>query len=233
MSEAPVAVVTGAGTGIGRATAEALSAEGFRVVLAGRRTSVLERAGSTLRGEWFAMGTDVSQASDVHALIDTTVGRWGRIDVLVNNAGIAPLLPIDETGPETVERVFATNALGPAYAIARAWPVFRKQGSGCVVNVSTLGTDDPFPGFFAYAASKASVELMVKSCAKEGAEIGVRAFAVAPGAVETDTLRAIFDERAIPPGACMRPEQVAEVIVDCVLGRRDQMNGKTIYVRGH
>jgi NAD(P)-dependent dehydrogenase (short-subunit alcohol dehydrogenase family) len=120
--------------------------------------------------------------------------------------------------------------MGTANAIAKAWPIFKRQGSGCIINVSTMGTENPFPGFFAYAASKAAVELMIKSCAKEGAAFGVRAFAVAPGAVETETLRAVFSEQAIPPGACMKPEQIAEVIVECVLGKRDERNGDTIYV---
>jgi len=232
MSDARVAIVTGAGSGIGRATAVGLSNAGYSMVLAGRRRSALEETGAMLSGNWQSIGTDVSQPADVADLIDATVGRLGRLDALVNNAGTAPLLPIDKTDPETVQRVFAVNAMGTANAIARAWPVFKRQGSGCIVNVSTMGTEDPFPGFFAYAASKAAVELMVKSCAKEGAMFNIRAFGVAPGAVETDTLRAVFSEKAIPPGACLKPEQIASVIVECVLGERDDMNGKTIYIGG-
>lgn len=230
MQDTPVAIMTGAGSGIGRAAAIGLANEGYRVVLAGRRVSQLQITGSKIEGEWFAVGTDVSQPADVENLIETTVGRFGRLDALVNNAGLAPLLDIDKTTPEVVEQVYSVNAMGTANAIARAWPIFTQQKSGCIVNVSTMGTDDPFAGFFAYASSKASVEVMVKSCASEGREHGIRAFAVAPGAVETDMLRNLFSEQAIPPGVCLHPEQVAEVIVDCVLGRRDEMNGKTIRV---
>lgn len=230
MSDLPVAIVTGAGSGIGRAVARALAGEGHRVILAGRHIGSLEETGASLAAPWYAVTTDVSQPADVQNMIDAALSRFGRLDVLLNNAGIAPLLAIDETTPSEVERVFRVNAMGVANAIARAWPIFKRQKAGCVVNISTLGTQDPFPGFLAYAASKASVESMVKSCAKEGRDFGVRAFAVAPGAVETETLRAIFPKSAIPPGTTMQPERVAEVVIDCVLGKRDDMNGQTIYV---
>ena len=159
MQESPVAIITGAGSGIGRAAAIDLSGSGYAVVLAGRRVSQLEETGERISGPWLSIGTDVAQPADVANLIDTTVGRYGRLDALINNAGLAPLLDIDETTPEVIERVYSVNAMGTANAIARAWPIFLRQKRGCIVNVSTMGTEDPFPGFFAYASSKASVSL--------------------------------------------------------------------------
>jgi NAD(P)-dependent dehydrogenase (short-subunit alcohol dehydrogenase family) len=167
------------------------------------------------------------------------VDRFGRLDVLVNNAALAPLLPIEKTDAATIEQVYMTNAVGPACAIAAAWPVFIRQhaeGRMCrlghrVVNVSTLGTSDPFAGFFAYAASKAAMNVMAASCANEGKRYGVRAFSVAPGAVETPMLRNIFSDKVLPPSRCLSPQAVAEEILACVMGERENLNGQTIFLR--
>ncbi len=230
MEPSPVAIVTGAGSGIGRATAVMLSARGWRLVLAGRREERLTETAEMLTGAAVVVVADVGDLAEAAGIVDAAVERFGRVDALVNNAGWAPLTPIEKTGGEMLEEVFAVNALGPAAAISRAWPVFQKQKSGCVVNVSTMGTADPFPGFFAYAAAKTAVESMVRSCVVEGKKIGVRAFAVAPGAVETEILRANFSEKVLPSRKCLKAEDVAAVITACVLGERDGDNGKVIYL---
>lgn len=228
----PVALVTGAGSGIGRATAILLAARGYRVTLVGRRVETLRTVAARLpiSAEPLVIAADVGDAAAARAMIARAVERLGRLDVLINNAGLAPLLPIDRTTAEVLDEVYRVNALGPANAIAAAWPVFSRQRSGCIVNVSTIGTIDPFPGFFAYASAKAAVNLMARSCANEGRAIGVRAFAVAPGAVETPMLRANFSETVLPRSACLAPEEVAAVILDCVEGRRDDQNGNVIPV---
>lgn len=232
MSEIQVAVITGAGSGIGRATAVVLAQLGYALVLVGRtREHLTQTAALTGAAERIeVVGGDVGDAFACKHMVARAVERFGRLDALINNAGLAPLKPIDQTPPEEIERVFRVNALGPAWAIHHAWPVFARQRSGVIVNVSTIGTVDPFPGFFAYAASKASVNLMAASAAKEGAAIGVKAFAVAPGAVETAMLRSAFDKKSLPSDQCLAPEAVARVIVECVSGRRDEQNGKIIPV---
>lgn len=229
-SDEPVAIITGAGSGIGRETAKMLSENGYRLVLAGRRMDKLEETGSSLRTEWIAVATDIGDPADAAALIQTAAGQYGRIDALINNAGYAPMTPISQTDIETIRRVFDINTIGPAAAIVKAWPIFERQGSGCIVNVSSMATDDPFPGFIAYAASKAALELMVKSCAIEGEAIGLRAFGVAPGAVETEMLRSIISEETLPSEQCLEPEHVAQVITECVLGKRAGDNGTTIQI---
>jgi NAD(P)-dependent dehydrogenase (short-subunit alcohol dehydrogenase family) len=230
MAEGPVAIVTGAGSGIGRSAAVMLSGRGWRLVLAGRREERLAETAGMLAGPSAVVVADVGDLAEAAEVVDSALERFGRIDALINNAGWAPLAPIEKTGVEMLEEVFAVNALGPAAMISRAWPVFRAQKSGCVVNVSTMGTADPFPGFFAYAAAKAAVESMVRSCVVEGRKFGVRAFAVAPGAVETEMLRANFSEKALPSRKCLKAEDVAAVIVACVLGERDGESGKVIYL---
>lgn len=230
-----VSIVTGAGSGIGRATALLLARAGHSVVLAARREQTLhETAGLIERASpgatTLAVRCDMGAPADILHLMQATLDRFGRIDVLVNNAALAPMLPIEHTGDHTIDEVFRVNAIGPALAIRHVWPVFLRQGSGCIVNVSTIGTIDPFSGFFAYASSKASLNLMARSCAIEGRGHGIRAFAVAPGAVETPMLRAILPEHAVAPADCLTPEEVAAVIVDCIRGRRDQDNGNVIPV---
>jgi NAD(P)-dependent dehydrogenase (short-subunit alcohol dehydrogenase family) len=163
------------------------------------------------------------------------------VDALVNNAGLAPLCPIDQTTAETIQQVYMTNAVGPACAIAAAWVAFKRQHAEkrmcrlghVIVNVSTLGTSDPFPGFFAYASSKASLNVMAQSCASEGKAIGVKAFSVAPGAVETGMLRSLFSKNVLPTANCLTPQRVAEEILACICGERELQNGKTIFLKAN
>jgi len=236
----PVAIITGAGSGIGRATAAVLSSKGYSVVLVARTLDALEKTAELCPGESLCVSADVGEPDAAVEVVDSTLARFGRIDALVNNAGIAPMLPIDKTTPEVLADVFAVNAIGPANLIAACWAVFARQHAEgrlpppprgqCVVNVSSMATADPFPGLFAYAAAKASVNVMVKSIAKEGAQIGVKGFSVAPGAVETAMLRAIVSKEALPTSKTLKPEQVAAVIAACLLGERDGENGETIFL---
>ncbi|MBL8745035.1 MAG: SDR family oxidoreductase [Phycisphaerae bacterium] len=232
MSVQPTAIITGAGSGIGRATTARLSSLGYSVVLAGRGEAALRAVAEGLGAGARALvvPTDMGVEGEADRLVDRAVERFGRIDVLVNNAGFGRLLPIGQTSGALVRECMEVNAIGPALAVLRAWPTFVRQGSGCVVNVSSLSTIDPFAGFLAYAASKAAMNLMADSIAKEGAAVGVSAYCVAPGAVETPLLRMNFDEKMIPGETCLKPEDVAAVIAECVEGRRRADNGRTIGV---
>lgn len=228
----PVAIVTGAGTGIGREVASMLGARGWRLVLAGRRREPLGALASEIgHGRALVQPTDLADSAQVEALVRAAVDRFGRIDALVNNAGGSAQMNIEETNLEVIRAVFEVNAIAPAYAIHLSWPYFARQKRGCIVNVSSMATSDPFAGFFAYAAAKAGVNLMARSCAKEGEPIGVRAFAVAPAAVETPLLRSLFDRDTVPTDACLTPAQVAQVIIDCIEGRRDRDNGRTVFLQ--
>ncbi len=240
-----MAVITGAGSGIGRATCILLASRGFDLALVGRRELPLAETADLARAEASGLGgggagsgdarfvviaEDIADPRACAGIIERAAGELGRIDVLVNNAGFAPLAPIARTTSELIQQAFATNALAPACLIAAAWKHLSATKRGCVVNVSTLGTRDPFQGFFAYAAAKGSVNVMTKSCAIEGRSVGIRAFAVAPGAVETGMLRANFNEKLIPPAAALKPEAVAALIVECIEGRHPSRNGDTIFI---
>jgi len=238
-SSAPVAVITGGGSGIGLAVADLLCRRGWSLLLAGRDEKRLAGAARSLplgrASRALLHAADVGDPAQAAGMIERAVREFARLDALVNNAGCAELVPLERTTRGLIERSFAVNAIGPACAVAAAWPVFMRQkewgGRGCVVNVSSIATDDPFPGFFAYASAKGAMNAMARSIAKEGATVGVRGFCVAPGAVETAMLRSAFDASVIPPSACLAPADVARVIVDCIEGRRDADNGATIFLR--
>jgi NAD(P)-dependent dehydrogenase (short-subunit alcohol dehydrogenase family) len=128
----------------------------------------------------------------------------------VNCAGVAPLASIEELDRGTFDRVAAVN-MGAIYSTCRAvWPTMRKQAGGVIVNISSMASLDPFPGFAAYGASKAWVNLWTKALAEEGRAYGIRVFAVAPGAVETSMLRGAFPD--FPSDAALDPSDVADVV---------------------
>ena len=228
----PVSLITGAGSGIGRALALLLASRGHRLILAARRQATLHETAALLPpgSHSLIVPTDVGSAPAVAALIDRAHAHFGAIHNLINNAGLAPLMPLESMTPDLIDEVFRVNALGPALAIRHCWPIFIRQRAGCIVNLSSLATADPFPGFFAYAAAKASVNLMARSAALEGAPHNIRAFAIAPGNVETPMFRAIVSTDQIPPSATLTPQSVATVILDCLEHRRDADNGATIFL---
>lgn len=229
------AIVTGATSGIGLAIARGLAREGFSLVLAARREQRLAEVASGLEGEFgvraVPVAADMSRAEAVDALVEAAFEALPGIGVLVNNAAVGELVPIEQSDAGLMERTLRANVVGPGQAIHRVWSRFVDQGAGRIINISSWATRDPFPGFFAYGASKAAVESMVRSCRNEGHEKGIRAFAIAPGAVETPMLRSIVDESAVPRSACLAPEEVAAVVVECALGKRDEDSGRTIYMR--
>lgn len=230
MSTQRVAIVTGAGSGIGRAVAMELSRGGWSLVIAGRTREALQETARMCEepGRMEVVGCDCADSEQVRLLVVRCVERFGRLDALVNNAGLGKVMTIAETTPARLEQTFAINALGVGYATHYAWPVMVRQRNGCIVNVTSVAVMDPLPGFFAYASSKAAASMMAWCAAQEGREHGVRAFAVAPAAVETPMLRAIAGPEVMPPEACLSPVEVARLVVECIDGKHDSQNGMTI-----
>jgi NAD(P)-dependent dehydrogenase (short-subunit alcohol dehydrogenase family) len=230
----PVSIVTGAGSGIGRSIARMLAEKGHHVVLVGRTEQKLAEASDELRaigpGDVMIVPADVADSEQAASVVDQTIERFGRVDNLVNCAGVAPMIPIERTTEETLEQCFSINTFGPALLIVRCWPHFKKQKSGCVVNIGTMGSTDPFAGFFAYAASKSALDSLTRSVAREGRSSGIRSFSVNPGAVETRELRNNFSEKVVPPHNAMHPDVVAKVVVDCIEGQRPDDQGRCIFL---
>jgi len=128
-------------------------------------------------------------------------------------------------------QVIDTNLTSVVHLTAAVWPHLRKSdehAGGVIVNVSSMASFDPFPGFALYAAAKIGVNMFTLCTGREGAEHGIRAVCIAPGAVETSMLRGLFDESVIPPDKALSPDAVAACIADCITGRRDYESGETI-----
>src|SRR6202049_2568705 len=191
----PVVLITGALTGIGRATALAFAQEGSRVVVSGRR----DDAGQALVTELRAAGAeaqfiraDVRHEKDVQNLVDKTVARFGRLDIAVNNASTEGKPgPVTEQTAESYAATFDTNVLGVLLSMKHELRVMQPQGSGSIVNLSSTMGHRGAPGASLYTASKHAVEGLTKSAALEGAAFGVRVNAVAPGPIETGMLNRI------------------------------------------
>ncbi len=176
--DAPVAIITGAGGGIGRATAIELAHRGYRLLLCGRTTESLAQTASAA-GTGMVVSGDVTRSDDVDRIISAAISEFGRVDVLVNNAGIAPLLDLEKTSDAQWHAVLDTNLTAVFYACRAVWPVFRRLGGGVIVNVSSLAARDPFDGFAAYGSAKAGLNLLGLSLARQGATIGIRVCTVA------------------------------------------------------
>lgn len=219
-----VAVITGAGRGIGRATALAFAQRGASIVAANRRVADGEKLVAEISaagGKAHFVATDITQPDQIKRLIDEAVSRFGRLDILFNNAGYQePRTPVADTPDDSFDRVFDTNArsawLGMKYALAHMVP----QGSGAIVNCASVsGLRNPNPGLALYSASKAAVISLTRSAAMEYAEKGIRINAVAPGRVVTDMMLGskIMDMGAVAAGLPLRrmgkPEEVAEAVV--------------------
>lgn len=236
--QSPVAVITGAGSGIGRAASILLGRGGWRLALLGRTISKLEETASLIRreapgAEVITIGMDAADESACRRAIDEVVRRRARLDALVNNAAVLHVGAIDEVDSAMLRPTFAANVFGPFHLVAAAWKTFVSQKRGVVVNVSSIATADPFPGLAAYAASKGALESLTRSILVEGGAAGLRAFSVAPGAVETPMLRSAYSTDVLPPEGVLDPFLVAQVIVDCILGRRGDPDGAPIYLPSH
>jgi NAD(P)-dependent dehydrogenase (short-subunit alcohol dehydrogenase family) len=240
----PVVLITGALTGIGRATALAFAQQGASVVVSGRR----DDAGEALATELRALGaeaefvrTDVRHENDVQNLVDKTVARFGRLDVAVNNAGTEGKPgPVTEQTADSYTATFDTNVLGVLLSMKHELRVMQAQGSGSIVNLSSTMGQRGAAGASLYTASKHAVEGLTKSAALEAAAFGVRVNAVAPGPTETpllDRFSGSADRRAalaagVPLKRFGRPEEIADAIVFAASSKASFITGQVIAVNG-
>jgi NADP-dependent 3-hydroxy acid dehydrogenase YdfG len=193
--EGKVVVVTGASSGIGEATARLLAARGARVVLGARRADRLEKIVGEIRsagGQTLAHSVDVTKREEVKALVDAAVAHFGRIDVLVSNAGYMPLSPLAADKVEEWERTIQVNVMGVLYGISAALPHFQAQGSGHLINVSSVAGHLVFPGAAVYCGSKYAVRAIAEGFRQEAGPT-IRSTIISPGAVESELASHITD----------------------------------------
>ncbi len=214
-----VAIVTGAARGIGLAVAQRLVADGLQVALLDRDEAATREAAASLGEGAQPFICDIADSASVNATIAAVVARWGRIDVLVNNAGIVgPNKPLIEVGDEEWARVVAINLNGAFYCCRAAAPEMLKHDWGRIVNIASIAGKEGNPNLAGYSATKAAVIGLTKSLGKELALTGVRVNAIAPAVIETEILeQATPETRAymvsrIPMGRPGRSEEVAALV---------------------
>jgi NAD(P)-dependent dehydrogenase (short-subunit alcohol dehydrogenase family) len=240
----PVVLITGALTGIGRATAIAFAREGARLVISGRHEDAGQALAHELRGlgaEAEFVRADVRRDADVSQLVDRVVARFGRLDVAVNNAGTEGNPgPMTELTEADYAATFDTNVLGTLLSMKHALRVMQAQGSGSIINLSSTMGERGAANMSLYAGNKHAVEGITKSAALETASFGVRVNAVAPGPTETDMLdrltgtpekKAAFCA-AVPLKRGGRPQEVADAIVFLASDKAIFITGQILRVNG-
>lgn len=244
LKTAPVVLITGALTGIGRATAIAFANEGARVVISGRRKEEGHQLEAELRqvgAEAVFIHSDVRREDEVRSLVDETVKRFGRLDVAVNSAGTEGKPgPLTSQTAESYAATFDTNVLGTLLSMKHELRVMLPQGSGSIVNVSSTYGRAGAPGAALYVASKHAVEGFTKAAALEYAESGVRINVVAPGTTETGMLNRFTgtpENKAdlisrVPMKRIAQPEEIAQAILFLGSDKASYITGASLAADG-
>jgi len=208
-----VVVITGASSGLGEAAARLLSAQGATVVLGARRSDRLQLLADELSGtggKAFAVATDVTHRNQVKRLVDRAAEKFGRVDVMINNAGIMPRAPLERLTIDDWDRTIDVNIKGVLYGIAAALPHMKKQKSGHMIFVSSVAGHKIGPDFAVYAATKHAVRALAEGFRQEVKPYNIRTTIISPGAVATELpdsvtepdiaekIRTYYDEIAIP-----------------------------------
>jgi NAD(P)-dependent dehydrogenase (short-subunit alcohol dehydrogenase family) len=240
----PVILITGALTGIGRATALAFAREGATVVASGRREAEGRALEAELRGlgaEAAFIQADVRREDDMRSLVDETVARFGRLDVAVNNAGTEGKAgPLTEQTAGTYGVMFDTNVLGTLLGLKHELRVMLPQGAGSIINISSTMGERGAANLALYTASKHAVEGLTKSAALEAAPSGIRVNAVAPGPTDTamlDRLTGTPGKKAafyvaVPFKRGAQPEEIADAVTFLGSDKASFITGQIIDVNG-
>jgi len=240
-SEPKVAIITGGAGGIGEAAARAIARRGARVAVADLRPAAAEETAARLKAESLdvePVSVDVGTEASVRAMVEAVLKRWGRIDILINNAGIESSKPFLEIGVEEYERVMRVNTTGVWLCCQAVIPTMLRQGSGCIVNVSSVAGQlgGGLLGTAAYSTSKGAIISLTKALAREFAKSGIRVNAISPSLTMTDFAQRQLDrlaagtlERVIAMTPIGRVGQAAEIAAVIDFLASDQAS----FIAGH
>lgn len=235
VNQKPVCLVTGGSSGIGLATAKKFFAAGYRIAICGRSEERLQLARETLFDGGisdskllYALPLDLAGPAASRRFAEESLEHFGRIDVLVNNAALAPLSPFGAVTEDSFEDLVNLNIRSSFYLTQIVWNTMVKQKGGTIVNISSKAAVDPFPGFSLYGASKAWIDLLTHALGQEGADLGIRVCSIRPGAVETPLLRGLFPD--YPADECATPEQIADMVWACVCDAQNYPSGSAFEV---
>lgn len=191
-------LITGASSGLGRALAEAVLEQGHNAVVTARNTSSVEQLVTAYPGRALGVALDVSDHGQVVDAVAAATAQFGRIDVLVNNAGHGYRAAVEESADDEVDELFATNFFGPVDLIKEVLPQMRARGSGTIVNVSSIGAPRSNPASGHYTATKAALEGISDALNREVAPLGIRVIVLEPGAFRTDFAgRSLLQSRTV------------------------------------
>jgi meso-butanediol dehydrogenase/(S,S)-butanediol dehydrogenase/diacetyl reductase len=242
-----VALITGGGTGIGRAIALAFAREGASVAVAGRRLEKLREVTREVEkggGKGLAMECDVTQTKEVERAVRGTTERFGRLNILVNNAGALSATTVEGISEEEWDRLMTVNMKGPFLMSRAVLPEFRKAGGGTIVNIGSVLGLVAVKDRAAYCASKGGVTMLTKAMALDHAHENIRVNCICPSIVETELVKGVFNETeqgqalrkariaTIPLGRIGRPEDVAELAVFLASEESSWLTGAAIPLDG-
>ncbi|MBS0960959.1 SDR family oxidoreductase [Acetobacter thailandicus] len=215
--EGKVVVITGASSGLGEAAVRRLAADGAKIVIGARRLDKLEALVNTLSlGAGAAVKTDVTQPEQVQALVDRAIKLHGRIDVIINNAGLMPHSPLEKCRIDDWNRMIDVNLKGTLYGIAAVLPYMKAQKSGQIINVSSVAGHKVGPGGAVYSATKTAVRVISEGLRQEVKPYNIRSTVISPGAVQSElpesvtdadtakTIQEFYDKYAIPADSFAR-----------------------------
>jgi NAD(P)-dependent dehydrogenase (short-subunit alcohol dehydrogenase family) len=231
-------IVTGGGTGIGLAITEKFVENGAQVLITGRREAPLQELSKRFPEKVSFIQADVTNAEDRKKIIQTAINNYGQIDVLVNNAGVAPMSPFQDSTDKDFEQAFSTNLLAPAALIREAIPHLSKT-KGSVVNTSTTIARYTMPGYAAYGVSKAGLNYLTCALAAELGPLGIRVNAVSPGATQTEMTKDMLNEQMTemmvsmtPMGRLGKPTDIAGGVILLASKHAGWVTGQILDVSG-
>lgn len=222
--EGKVVCITGAGRGLGRSLAKAFDAEGARLVLGARTSTEVDELASEL-GDAIAVQTDVRIPREVQSLVDAAMGEFGKLDVMINNAGVAVYGPVGSYEPEEIDAIIDTNVKGVIYCSQAAFNVMKDRREGFIINISSIAGKLHLPNESVYSASKWAVNGYTGTLWLEARKHGIKVATICPGGINTPFWHTQeflpYPEQLDPERDFMNPDEVARSVVEIVCSSRE------------